>query len=246
MLKFLGRKIEASLSSVIPLSIARGTLSGATNASPIVLTATAHGLTPLNGTITAITKPTATTPIRVTSAAHGLSNGDRVCISGVVGMPVVNRTWTVQNATTNTFELRGTQGETCDAYASGGFWYKPQSIFVAGVTGNTAANGNFLIDLPSVNTITLRGTTGNGSYGGSPIWWTVPLGAEFATIQAQVGDVNYLLDGSDPTTGDGGGQHLNVNDSPLRIEASLFGNFRAINYAASPGAKLIIMFYREI
>lgn len=52
----------------------------------------------------AITAITAANPAVVTSNGHGYSNGDRVMISGVVGMTQVNnREFTVAGTATNTF-----------------------------------------------------------------------------------------------------------------------------------------------
>ena len=68
--------------------------------------------------ITAITKAN---PAVVTSNSHGFSNGDRVFISGVVGMTEVNnREFTVAGATTNTFELSGINSSAFTTYSSGG------------------------------------------------------------------------------------------------------------------------------
>ena len=42
----------------------------------------------------------------ITSGSHGLNNGNKIVISGVVGMTELNgNTYYVQNATTNTFSL---------------------------------------------------------------------------------------------------------------------------------------------
>lgn len=65
-----------------------------------------------------ITNATNASPIVITAAAHGRSNGERVMISGVGGNTAANGLFTVANATTNTFELQGSTGN--GAYASGG------------------------------------------------------------------------------------------------------------------------------
>ena len=57
----------------------------------------------------------------VTATAHGFSNGDKVLITGVVGMTEVNnRLFTVANVTTNTFQLSGVNTTSYTAYSSGG------------------------------------------------------------------------------------------------------------------------------
>ncbi len=69
-----------------------GTVTGATNASPIV----------------------------VTSASHGLSTGDRVTVAGVGGNAAANGTFTVTKASDDTFSLDGTSGG--GGYTAGGGW----------------------------------------------------------------------------------------------------------------------------
>ena len=69
-------------------------------------------------TITAITKAN---PAVVTANSHGYSNGDRVMISGVVGMTQVNNVeFTVAGVTTNTFQLSGVNSSAYTTYSSGG------------------------------------------------------------------------------------------------------------------------------
>lgn len=72
----------------------------------------------------AITGATNATPIVITANAHGFANGNTVAIRGVLGNTAANNksttpTWTVSNQTTNTFELSGSSGN--GAYASGGY-----------------------------------------------------------------------------------------------------------------------------
>ena len=69
----------------------------------------------------AITAITQANPAVVTSNSHGFSNGDRVFISGVVGMTQVNNLeFTVAGATTNTFQLSGVNSSAYTTYSSGG------------------------------------------------------------------------------------------------------------------------------
>ncbi len=69
-----------------------GTVTGATNASPIV----------------------------VTSSAHNLTTGARVTITGVGGNTAANGTFTVTYVDANSFSLLGSTGN--GAYTSGGTW----------------------------------------------------------------------------------------------------------------------------
>ena len=56
--------------------------------------------------------------IRITSAGHGLSDGNPVCIRGVLGTYEANGDWIVTGAATNTFDLTGSTH--AHAYTSGG------------------------------------------------------------------------------------------------------------------------------
>jgi hypothetical protein len=70
-------------------------------------------------TITGITA--ANPAVVTTSAAHGLVNGDKVVIKDVVGMTTLNnKSFTVDNKTSTTFELEGENSSGYIAYASGG------------------------------------------------------------------------------------------------------------------------------
>lgn len=75
-------------------------------------------------TIGDITGATAASPVVVTSTAHGYDNGDVVFIAGVIGMTQINnRTFTVAGKTTDTFQLSGIDGSAYSAYVSGGKLY---------------------------------------------------------------------------------------------------------------------------
>jgi hypothetical protein len=68
--------------------------------------------------VKAITGATNATPIVITSNAHGFSNSQLVVITGVGGNTNANGVWQIANVTTNTFELSGSVGNA--AYTSGG------------------------------------------------------------------------------------------------------------------------------
>jgi hypothetical protein len=70
------------------------------------------------GTITAASNAT---PIQITSANHGLSTGTRVTITGVTGNTAANGTWTVTVIDGNNFTLNSSVGN--GAYVSGGAWH---------------------------------------------------------------------------------------------------------------------------
>lgn len=66
-----------------------------------------------------ITGATAATPIVVTSVAHGYSNGDTVFIQGVLGNTKANGTFQVAGVAADTFQLVDSIGTV--AYTSGGY-----------------------------------------------------------------------------------------------------------------------------
>lgn len=74
------------------IALMTGSITGATNASPIV----------------------------VTSTAHGLNSGTRVTVQGVGGNTNANADWIITVIDANTFSLNGSSGNS--NYTSGGLW----------------------------------------------------------------------------------------------------------------------------
>lgn len=68
-----------------------------------------------------ITGATNASPIVITSANHGLTTGARVTISGVGGNTAANTTAVITRVDANTFSLNGVAGS--GAYTSGGTWH---------------------------------------------------------------------------------------------------------------------------
>jgi hypothetical protein len=117
----------------------------------------------------AITGATNASPIVITSNAHGLSNNDLVAVTGVGGNTAANGIWSVANVAANTFELEGSTGS--GAFTSGGTWYKlnatratalttQNGIYVksgdatrrylgTGMTGGTSGQTEMQFDSPS-------------------------------------------------------------------------------------------------
>ncbi len=84
------------------------------------LIATGTGsLTPMDtGTVTGATNAS---PIVITSNTHGLQTGNVVTIKNVVGNTAANGTFTITRTGANTFSLDGSTGN--GAYTSGGAWH---------------------------------------------------------------------------------------------------------------------------
>ncbi|MEX2185844.1 MAG: hypothetical protein WD875_03580, partial [Pirellulales bacterium] len=98
----------------------------------------------------AVTGATNATPIVITSNGHGLANGEQVTISGAVGNTAANGTFTVSNVTANTFRLNGSVGN--GAYTSGGTWVMAAAPAgaVAHVVGATSSDANATVNKQTV------------------------------------------------------------------------------------------------
>jgi len=70
----------------------------------------------------AVTAATNASPIQITSSTHGLTTGARVTITGVTGNTATNGTFTVTRVNDNAYTLDGSTGN--GAYVSGGTWNK--------------------------------------------------------------------------------------------------------------------------
>lgn len=89
----MATKAQQAIVSVSTAEAAADTISGATAASPVVVTAT----------------------------AHGISNGAIARITGVGGMTQLNdRAFVIDSVATNTANLKGVDGSAYSAYTSGG------------------------------------------------------------------------------------------------------------------------------
>ena len=108
------------------------------------------GMTCVASTV-AITGATQANPVQITATAHGRSTGDVVQITGVVGMTQINdRLFTVTVTGANTLTLNGVDGSAFNAYTSGGvmatgrFYVLKPSVDIAAVTaGNTLATDHW-------------------------------------------------------------------------------------------------------
>ncbi len=89
-----------------------------------------------------ITGATNATPISITCTAHGYSTGDTVVITGVAGNTNANGTWEITNTGANTFTLDGSAGNA--AYTSGGtvrLRNNTRVMLTSPVTQNIASTG---------------------------------------------------------------------------------------------------------
>lgn len=96
---------------------------------------------PTGGTTRDITGATNASPIVITtSSAHGWVTGDRVTIYGVAGNLNANHTWTITVLSSTTFSLDGSTGS--GSYTSGGKVFKNDTLRLC-THGLTVADGGF-------------------------------------------------------------------------------------------------------
>lgn len=100
--------------------------------------------TGINGAISGATQAN---PVQITSTAHGLSTGAKIRIESVVGMVELNHddpsgvaSYTITVVDVDNFTINGIDGTAFTAYTSGGTWR------VLGVWPPWAANGVIVID----------------------------------------------------------------------------------------------------
>lgn len=85
-----------------------------------------------------ITAATNASPISITATAHGFSSNDWVVISGVVGNTAANGVFQITVVDANTFTLNGSTGN--GAYTSGGIADKSRVAVFQATFGSGAAN----------------------------------------------------------------------------------------------------------
>ncbi|HZZ81842.1 MAG TPA: pilus assembly protein TadG-related protein [Gemmataceae bacterium] len=162
-----------------------------------------------------VTGATNATPIVITSAGHGLANGNIINIAGVGGNTAANGTFKVASVTTNTFALQTTGGTnvagngtytantgswvpaitaatnaspivittgaphglptSLPTNASGSTATPTITVNISGVTGNTAANGKWTVTVNSTTQFTLNNSTGNGTFTSNANQWWEPV-----------------------------------------------------------------------
>ncbi len=120
-----GRKI-ANFSSSMSL-VTSGVAGTAPDCDPMLKSLFGAAPTAKSGTV-AITGATNATPIVVTAVAHGLTTGDMVSITGVLGNTAANGLYFIAVLTVDTFQLLGSIGNA--AYTSGGTVTKTALVYI--------------------------------------------------------------------------------------------------------------------
>lgn len=97
-----------------------------------------ESLAGLNNATLTITNATQANPVVLTITSHGLSTGDEIYVASVAGMTELNdRRFTIDNIGANTFSLRGVDGSAYTAYSSGG---TARRTFVVAASSSTTTN----------------------------------------------------------------------------------------------------------
>ena len=89
-------------------------------------------------TVKTVTGATNASPIVVTSTSHGYATGDVVYLTGVGGNTAANGLWQITVIDANTFQLNGSTGN--GSYTSGGYATKSNVIVLKATVGPTNAN----------------------------------------------------------------------------------------------------------
>lgn len=139
----------------------------------------------LVGSDLTITGATNATPIVVTANGHGVSNGQTVMVGGVDGNTAANGVWVVSNVTTNTLRLVGSAGN--GAYTGGGVLSKAGRALPVGGGAwyGTGSSPDFALDGDGAieRSIVSETATADGYLGR----WAIAVGAApFTSVAARV------------------------------------------------------------
>src|SRR5574344_739128 len=110
----------ADVSGAISITLPTTLVAGNENTVVFDFTTTSSSSPTINqdATTVNITAASNATPIVITATAHGFNTGDKVYITGVGGNTAANGTWVVTRLTADTFSLNGSAGN--GTYTSGG------------------------------------------------------------------------------------------------------------------------------
>ena len=137
----------------------------------LTFTATVAPTTP-TGSITAASDSSAI--VITTGSTADLSTGSTVAVSGVLGNPAANGTWTITVLSATTFSLNGSAGN--GTYTSGGSW---TSVIPAAFTGSV----EFFLNGSAVGSAAVNPMTGMATY--TDYATQIPVGNYTVTAQYQ-------------------------------------------------------------
>lgn len=198
------------------------TFSGQPTIGDLAVLVTTNGV-PSGQTITGVTNAT---PVVVTVPNHSLVTGNTVTVYGVtlVGTGTINGNWTITKLSDNTFSLDTSTAQ--GMFVSGGGitttsnkitnatnaspivvtsnshgLSNGDTVTISGVVGNTGADGTFTVTNSTANTFELYNSTGTGAYASGGSWLRYVKVAEITgTITLAAGTTSYLAQYSGSAT----------------------------------------------
>ncbi len=187
-----------------------------------------------------VTGATNATPISITCTAHGYSTGDTVVVTGVVGNTAANGTWEITVTGTNTFTLDGSTGNGTGSGGTARLRNNTRVMLASPVTQNIASTGPGRVAwTPSTNVTTQLDTTtfkqhsstdnialGTSFGTGLAAYW--PTGALDLSAYQQVSF--WLIQGS--------GTLISAGDIDLRL-CSDAGGITAVNTVNIPAVRAL-------
>lgn len=236
------------------LNAVRGGVTASTNISGAVLN--------LTGTQITLSGATKARPLVVTANNHGFANGDVVWVTGVGGMTQLNnKAYVVTNKSTNSFELYTTAGGRVDGrnystFTGNGKVQKCQNnncsvtitannhglsnnqyVRLTDIAGMTALNDQtFLVGNATTNTYTIdpSDTTTLNPYTGSGKSWCAQQGCTWFAFENMNGDLQTNLITSCVTERTGGNRYTDVSAATSRVARHYTSNGACLTDAIMP------------
>lgn len=109
-----------------------------------------------NATSGTLTGATNTSPIIVTSANHGQTTGNQIVIVQTRGNKATNGTWTITVLDANTFSLNASAGN--GTYTSGGIWYAAMANAISLPMTYQGSQGGYMAVIPYTVNLTANNT----------------------------------------------------------------------------------------
>jgi hypothetical protein len=191
-----------------------------------------------------ITAASNASPIVITSTAHGLATGDRVTVASVGGNTAANGDWVITKVDADTFRLDGSTGN--GTYTSGGTavrLLRLQSLSIKGATQGTIVKTRLVCNSATVTNGTFRVTfyKSQVSQIADNAAWTL-LYANRASIIGHTGTLTLVTEGA----GSDAGMAIDLTAIPFVLGAGVTHLFAVITALAAYGPTSGETFYLEV